>query len=63
MGNKKKWFSVKLVTTVVVKQYHVVLADNEEQATQQALAMAPDDTWIYDEADYDDIDAEVIEQK
>ena len=62
MCDKKKWFSVKLITTAIVTQYHVVIAENKTEAAEKALAMAPDDTWFYKCADYENIDAEVIPQ-
>lgn len=62
MRDKKKYFSVKLTTTAVVSQYHVVIAETQEEAEQKAKEMSPDDRWIYGEADYENIEAEVIEQ-
>ena len=62
MRDKKKWFSVKLITTAIVTQYHVVIAEDETEAEEKARAMAPDDTWHYSCADYENIDAEVIPQ-
>ena len=64
MGEKKKWFIVKLETTIVANQYMVVIADDEASAERIAREKAKDHTWHYNpKVNNDNIEVEIIAHK